>query len=179
MIENTIFFHGWGYHSEFWHNYLDIDNNTKSSFYNRGYYGQYHKPKLPIGKTQFITHSAGLLFASQEYGLACFDKIIIYAGFENFSNKTALKAMRLGLHKNPEKILHDFYQACGFMPHFSENPDISRLSDDLKMLEICDISEQLHHIDYTAYHGAYDTIIKVPLKDAIIIENAGHLCNLK
>lgn len=179
MIENTIFFHGWGYHSEFWHTHLGLYNNTNIMVYNRGYYGAYHKPNLPMGKTHCITHSAGLLFASQEYGLACFDKIIIYAGFENFPNKIALKAMRLGLKKNPKKILYDFYQACGFIPHFSETPNIGRLSDDLTMLENCDLSEQLHHVDYTAYHGSDDTIIPVPLKDAIIIENAGHLCTLR
>ncbi len=178
MIENTIFFHGWGYHSEFWHTSLGMYNDTNIMLYNRGYYGYYHKPKLGTGNNRCVTHSSGLLFAAQEYGLSCFDEIIIYAGFKRFPNKTVLKAMRLGLQKNPEKILHDFYQACGFMPHFSENPDISRLIDDLTMLENCDISEQLHHIDYTAYHGSDDTIIQVPLKDAIIIENAGHLCNL-
>jgi hypothetical protein len=179
MIENTIFFHGWGYNFEFWHNHLNAYKNTNIMVYNRGYYEEYHKPKLPIGKTQCVTHSAGLLFAAQEYGLSCFDKIIIYAGFESFPNKTALKAMRLGLQKNPEKILHDFYQACGFMPHFLKNTDISRLIDDLKMLEIFTVSKDLQTVNYTAYHGSKDAIIPIPLKNAIIIENAGHLCNLR
>lgn len=178
MIDNTIFFHGWGYGSLFWQSNVSHYGNTNILLYNRGYYGAYHKPKLPVGKTQCVTHSAGLLFAIQEYNMVDFDKIIIYAGFERFPNKIAAKAMRLGLQKNPEKIMYDFYDACGFIPSVTEKPDIKRLCDDLKMLEICDISEQLKHIQYTAYHGKNDTIIPMPLTGAISIDNTGHLCNL-
>lgn len=176
---NCILFHGWGYNASFW------DKITVPSWvgnnhicYDRGYFGEYHKPPLGQGKNICVTHSTGLFFAAQDYDLSLFDEIIIYAGFESFENKAAARAMRLGLQKNPTKILNDFYNACGFIPNTLKNPNIQRLSDDLKMLETQNISDTLKQIPYTAYHGEYDTIIPQPLTGAKIIRGVGHLCNL-
>ena len=178
MTENTIFFHGWGYNCEFWQAHARHYQNTQCAFYNRGYFGDYHKPPLGAGKNLCVTHSAGLFFAQQEYHLSNFDDIIIYAGFDTFPNKIGAKAMRLGLTKDPQKILHSFYNACGFMPHLTQTPNIQRLYDDLKMLETYDLSPALNAIHFIAYHGEHDAIIRTPLKGAKIIANTGHLCNL-
>jgi pimeloyl-[acyl-carrier protein] methyl ester esterase len=177
MIENTIFFHGWGYDYRFWQSYRQ-NYNTHTLFYNRGYFGDYAKPKLGKGKNRCVTHSMGLFFALQEYDLSDFDEIVIYAGFKVFPNQIATKAMRLGLKKNPEKILHDFYKICGYTPTTYMGIDWKKLGDDLKMLETSDISQDLQDITYTAYHGQFDMILPNPLEGAIILENTGHLCNL-
>ena len=178
MTDSTIFFHGWGYNPLFWQSHIEQYKNTHILCYNRGYFGDYYKPNLGIGKNRCVTHSTGLFFVTQEYNLSDFDEVIIYAGFDIFPSKTAVKAMRIGLQKTPDKILNDFYNACGFIPCLLEKPNINRLADDLKMLEILDISKQLQDINYTAYHGGNDTIITEPLKGAIMIANTGHLCNL-
>jgi hypothetical protein len=178
MTENILFFHGFGYDALFWQSYIKDLQDTNILLYNRGYFSAYHKPTLPAGKTKCITHSTGLFFATQEYNLSDFDEIIIYAGFTQFPNKTTAKAMRLGLRKNPDKIMTDFYKACGYTPNITQKPDINRLSDDLHLLEIFDISEILYTLSYTAYHGDQDMIIPTPLKNAMIIPDAGHLCNL-
>ncbi len=178
MIDNILFFHGFGYDALFWQSYIKSIKDTNILLYNRGYFTPYHKPTLPTGKTRCITHSTGLFFASQDYNLSDFDDIIIYAGFTEFPNKTAAKAMRLGLRKNPDKIMDNFYQTCGYTPNLTQKPDINRLSDDLYLLETYNISDILQPLPYTAYHGEQDMIIPTPLKNAMIIPNAGHLCNL-
>jgi hypothetical protein len=86
--------------------------------------------------------------------------------------------MRLGLKKDPQKILHSFYNACGFMPNLIQTPNIQRLCDDLEMLETYDLSPVLNAVHFVAYHGTHDKIVPTPLKGAKIIANTGHLCNL-
>jgi hypothetical protein len=58
---HIIFFHGWGYDASFWDRHIAdyTHNDTKISYYNRGYLGEYHKPllgKAPKGVMDWIAH---------------------------------------------------------------------------------------------------------------------------
>ena len=145
------------------------------------------KPSLPSNGVKDLSRPEVLIelpkegdiaFAAYEYGLSCFDTITIYAGFDVFPNQTTAKAMRLGLLKNPQKILNSFYALCGFNPNIPSDPNMILLANDLKMLETYDLSPALNAIHFIAYHGEHDAIIRTPLKGAKIIANTGHLCNL-
>ncbi len=178
MTQKTIFFHGWSYDPQFWH-VISLQNIHECEFYDRGYYGAYHKPELGSQSNRAITHSMGLLFLTQEYDIKKFDDIIIYAGFTKFPNQVAPKAMYRGLKQNPVKIIHDFQQACGYqMPFLLENMNIQQLADDLLLLQKIDISNLLSKVSYTAYHGTEDKIVTSPLSNAILLPHQGHLCGL-
>ncbi|MFT6072070.1 MAG: hypothetical protein ACJARD_000756 [Alphaproteobacteria bacterium] len=184
MEHNTIFFHGWGYSGDFWQSYIKKSGLQSASCYNRGYFGNDHKPLLKQGYNRCVTHSSGLLFASQEYDLSAFNDIIIYAGFEAFPNKIALKAMRLKMAKHNQQlqVISDFYTLCGYVPNIINTViDYGKLANDLKLLEEYNITTDINWRNlshYTAYHGDNDPIITTPLRGAIILKNTGHLCNL-
>lgn len=183
MTQKIIFIHGWGYNPLFWKNYAKAYyGNYLCDYYNRGYFGDYHKPRLIAqSKNYCVTHSTGLFFAFKEYDMSLFDKIIIYAGFETFPNIKAARAMRLGMHHHPKKIMLDFYKNCGLVPENLEQLCFKTLKEDLKLLETYSLKEhpQWETIKYISYKGENDPILQdTTLPNTIILQNTGHLCDI-
>jgi hypothetical protein len=183
MQYHTIFFHGWSYHPCFWNNHIQRFYHQQSvACYNRGYYEQPYKPLLINGFNRAITHSMGLYFLAQDYNLKAFDEIIIYAGFTHFPSQSSLKAMQLGMKRNPDKIINDFQKTCGYLiTDYKKSINYQQLQNDLILLEktnLFELQNSFSFVDYTAYHGDNDIIVPSAFDKAIILKNTGHLCNL-
>ncbi len=127
-VAEVIAYHGWGYDRHFWKSWepLLAGQNVALKCFDRGYFGQPHKPTFSYPQTRKIifAHSYGLhLCPPQQLRIA--DAVVVFASFVNFHpserrfqrrSQRILKQMIDQFQSDPEAVLRAFWQNCGHVP---------------------------------------------------------------
>jgi pimeloyl-ACP methyl ester carboxylesterase len=150
-------FHGWGFDHTFWQPWTEqLSEWGKVQCYDRGYFGDSNavEPDEKIDQTVLITHSFGLHWV-EPLLLEQADLLIICGGFLYFHpyaaqykrrSRLIVQEMINNLEKEPEKVLHSFYENC-YAPDnppqaVVENLNQQQLLDDLRRLQNSDLNHQ-------------------------------------
>ena len=181
----TVFVHGWGGDAHYWQDLVPLLSFEEPEFVELGFTGL--APSMPsIGdeKAVFVTHSLGTLFALKNYqkNIAGLISINGFTAFKDFTDERVLKAMQLGLKKDPLKQMQRFYLSADMKP--SKDLDAERLEEGLEWLKSWDQRAafetlQDHAVPILAIVGEQDKIVpikavKEQLGNVTAHEQAGH-----
>lgn len=138
-----VLIHGWGFGPAVWDDLCAALPGADCLRLDLGFFAQPVDGFSPQTGDMLVGHSLGLMGGLTQYsGWAGFISINGFARFASRHNEdacapmAALKAMKLGLRRDPAKVVQNFYKAIDFTGDLPGAPNAARLSTGLDLL--CD-----------------------------------------
>ncbi|MGB8602410.1 MAG: alpha/beta fold hydrolase [Rhizomicrobium sp.] len=148
-LKRLVLIHGWGFGPAVWDALCTELTGVETLRLDLGFFAQpvgdacaqAVQKFAPSGDDILVGHSLGLLWGLTQY--AGWGGFIAINGFARFAARdgdpncapvAALKAMKMGLRRDPEKVVADFYHALGHDGPVPRGPNAAALSTGLDLL---------------------------------------------
>lgn len=142
-----VLIHGWGFSPAIWDGLCAV-LDVKTVRLDLGYFGKTADRFTPNADDVLAGHSLGVMWGLTRY--SGWNGFISINGFPRFANRkndpacapvAALKAMRMGLRRDPVKVLTDFYRVIGYDRTPPGAPDADRLATGIDLLTMGDLTD--------------------------------------